>query len=199
MLADLDNAIARLLKQELAPDLANKITVTFNVPDANFPPKGLNLPALNLYLYDLRENLEQRSNEVTVVRQPNGTIIETPPPVRVDCSYIVTAWTDPRATDPATDEHAILGQVMAVLLAHPVIQSDAEKGGLQTANVPTPAKGLRPDNRLDTASLIQLMGGRHKLSLNYTVTIEVQVGVPQATPMVTDKYLKFRVIPGVNP
>ena len=198
MLDDLDQAVATLLKQELPPDVSSKLSISFNAPDMNFPPKTQPLPILNLYLYDLRENLEQRTNELQIERRLDGTAVQITPPVRVDCSYVVTAWTDPSSADAAAGEHALLGQAMAVLLAHPVLSSDVAKGSLQAANVPPPARALQPSNRPDTQRLIQMLGGRHKLSLNYTVTIEVPVAAPVTDPMVTDKYLKFQLIPGVK-
>ena len=76
--------------------------------------------SLNVYLADLRENRKLRSNERerTVVGQD---VFETPPPRRVDCHYLISAWSPvavSMAIDPTLDEHALLAEAARVLGAH---------------------------------------------------------------------------------
>ena len=69
MIDDLDKTIATLLRRELPPSLAQQVQISFATPDDQFPPQSVTLPAIDLFLYDVRENLELRSNEVYVERQ----------------------------------------------------------------------------------------------------------------------------------
>jgi hypothetical protein len=76
-------------------------------------------PRLNIYLYELRENVKLRSNER--LQEPrNGWFVETPAPPIVNCMYLVTAWSpataQPPVVEPTRDEHALLGTVAATLL-----------------------------------------------------------------------------------
>jgi hypothetical protein len=75
--------------------------------------------ALNIYLVDVRENRRLRSNERFAEHQ-SGIVVETTAPLRLDCHYLITAWS------PATEgagktlaEHELLSEVVAVLGAVP--------------------------------------------------------------------------------
>ena len=63
MIDDLDKTLEELLTHELPQALVDQVAVTFVAPDDQFPPPSVTLPALNLFLYDVRENRELRSNE----------------------------------------------------------------------------------------------------------------------------------------
>ena len=65
--------------------------ISFATPDDQFPSQSITLPAIDLFLYDVRENLELRSNEVSIERRGDGTATRTRPSVRVDLSYLITA------------------------------------------------------------------------------------------------------------
>src|ERR1051325_5341038 len=105
MIDDLDKAIKELLERELLPDLAAQIGISFAAPDSEFPPQGLNVPAVDLFLYDVRENTELRSPGWTVDYRDDGTTLRKRKPVRIDCSYLVTAWASPTSHTQAYDEH----------------------------------------------------------------------------------------------
>src|SRR4051812_23729350 len=97
MLDDLDKTLKLLLEKRLPPDLAGQppdqpgLKISFAPPGEHFPPDGITLPALDLFLYDVRANTELRSNEWVTQRGQDG-VVRRPPPVRVDCSYLITAW-----------------------------------------------------------------------------------------------------------
>src|SRR4051794_37790692 len=111
MFDDLDRALRTLLAREVT-DLAED-RVHFEAPGAEFQPT---IPAVDLFLYDIRENRELRDNDWQLDRQ-NGDVVKRRAPRRVDCSYLVTAW----AGDPLS-EHLLLGAVTDALLRHPVIE-----------------------------------------------------------------------------
>jgi hypothetical protein len=104
MFQDLDATVAALLDAELS--VAN-VAVSFAAPDDQFPPSGVNLPAVAFFLYDVRENNDLRPNQWELERRANGMVTRKRPPVRVDCSYLITAWPSPSTPDPAQDEHRL--------------------------------------------------------------------------------------------
>ncbi|HAA02882.1 MAG TPA: DUF4255 domain-containing protein, partial [Syntrophobacteraceae bacterium] len=55
MIDDLDRTLELLLKQDLPPTLVKQLTISFAVPDDQFPPQSVTLPAIDLFLYDVRE------------------------------------------------------------------------------------------------------------------------------------------------
>jgi len=68
MINDLDKTLQVLLERELPPELVSpkaktRVTISFDTPDDQFHPSSATLPVIDLFLYDLRENLELRSNE----------------------------------------------------------------------------------------------------------------------------------------
>ena len=109
MINDLDETLASLLQQGLPERLAKQIQISFAAPDDQFPPQSVTLPAVDLFLYDVRENLELRSSEFYIDRDSDGTAIKTWAPVRVDFSYLITAWPSQSVADAAEDEHKLSG------------------------------------------------------------------------------------------
>ncbi len=194
MLVELDRTLEELLRRELPTEIVSQVEITFATPDAQFPPASVKLPAIDLFLYDLRENRGLRSTEWIVRRQADGTASRQPPPARIDCSYLITAWASEGTSTPAQDEHRILGEVMRVLLAHPTIPAGALQGGLKGQEPPLPATTLQPGHLQSIAEFWQALGGKPRAALNYTVTIGVEAGRPVETgPLVTDKTLRFRL------
>jgi hypothetical protein len=121
MLHLLDKLLRDLLLANVV-GLSGDDQVGFQPPDQDWRTHVSNLftkLALNVYLIDLRENRKLRTNDRvrTVV---NGFATETAEPVRMDCHYLVSAWSpvkpDPNSDQPSPlDEHALLYQVASVL------------------------------------------------------------------------------------
>jgi hypothetical protein len=145
LIDDLDRTLEELLRRELPPHLVTQVTISFVTPDDQFPPSSVSLPAIDLFLYDLRENRELRTNEWQLERR-NGTATRKRAPARVDYSYLITAWASDSSTTPALDEHRLLGEVMRALLRHPAIPAEALQGSLQRQEPPLPATALQPDH-----------------------------------------------------
>ncbi len=183
MIHDLDKTLKKLLERELSQILTSE-QIKFDTPDDQFSPQP---PALDLFLYDVRENRDLRSNEWLVERRSNGTAIKKAPPVRVDCSYLISAW-----GSDAEDEHRILGEVMRVLLRYPTIPAEILQGSLVVQEPPLPATTLQPGHLQSLGEFWQALGGKPKAALNYTVTIGVEPHKPvEVGAPVTDKRLRF--------
>lgn len=179
MLHELDRTLEELLKAELPPALIGEnattsVTISFATPDREFSSQLSNAPVINLFLYDVRENLELRNAEWVLDRQPNGTATRKRPPVRVDCSYAITVWTAGTQSEPQT-EHRLLGEVMRALLRHPKIPSAVLQGSLKDQDILPRGLVLRPTQLQSLGEFWQAMGGRPKAALNYTATIAIPV------------------------
>jgi hypothetical protein len=193
MLDDLDKTLAELLKQELPSGVVSQVAISFAPPDDSFPPSSVSLPAIDLFLYDIRENRELRNREWEVERRSDGTGSRKRPPVRVDCSYLITAWSSDASSTPAYDEHMLLGEVLKVLLRYPAIPAATLQGSLREQEPSLPAVTIQPGQLQSMGEFWQALGGKAKAALNYTVTIAIEPFAPQETgPLVTDKLLKFR-------
>lgn len=187
MIKDLDNSLKRLLELELVGVLSHVVTVLFDTPDQNFNPSP---GTVDFFLYDVRENQELRSNEWMIERHSNGVVTRKPPPVRVDCSYLVTAW-----SGDVESEHSLLGEVIKVLLRHPTLPEVILQGSLAGQEPPLPTSALQPlqPGRLQSwAEFWQALGGKPKAALHYTVTVSVDASKPSESLLVTDKQLALR-------
>jgi hypothetical protein len=193
MIKDLDETIAALLRRDLPPALVGQVQISFATPDDQFPPQSVTLPAIDLFLYDVQENLELRSNEVYLERRSDGTATRTQAPVRMDFSYLVTAWPSESVPNPAEDEHHLLGEVMRVLLRYRTIPEDVLQGELVGQQPLLPVSSMQPGRLQSLGEFWQALGGKPKAALNYQVTLSVDVTAPQEVPLVTDKVIQIRM------
>jgi hypothetical protein len=193
MIDDLDKTLKELLNRELPADLVKELTISFATPDDRFPPDSLKLPAIDLFLYDVRENRDLRSNEWLVERQNDGTATKKRFPVRVEGSYLITAWPSNSSSSfssPDEEEHYILGEVMKALLHHSTIPDEVLQGELQNQQLPLPTSTLQPGHLQNLGEFWQALGGKPKAALNYTVTISVEAHKPVEVKLVTDKRIR---------
>jgi hypothetical protein len=180
---DLDATLALLLEHELPVD---NVTISFAAPDDQFPPSGVTLPAVAFFLYDIRENRDLRADRWERDTRPDGMVTRTRAPVRVDCSYLITAWPSEATTHPAADEHRLLGEVMKVLLRHPRIPEQYLSGELVGQEPPVPTRFLAESQLHSLGEFWQAMGGKPKATLQYGVTVGLDVFAPvDVGPQVT--------------
>lgn len=197
MIDDLDRSVEELLKRELSPGLVEQVGISFAAPDSEFPPSSVTLPAVDLFLYDVRENLELRNAGWTIEHRDDGTAWRRRNPVRVDCSYLITAWASEGSTTRALDEHRLLSEVMKVLLKHPTIPDVLLQGALNGQEPPLPSSTLQPGRLQSVSEFWQALGGKPKAALNYTVTIGIFPDRAEETErLVTDKTIKMQ--PGME-
>jgi hypothetical protein len=166
VLDDLDRTLRVVIGAQV-PDLPGD-HLHFEPPDADFAPA---VPAVNLFLYDVRENRELRTNDWQLDRPGNGQVTKRRSPRRVDCSYLITAW----AGDPLS-EHLLLGRLVTALLKAPVIAGDAPQGELAGQTLPTSL--LQPSLLQGIGEFWQAMGNKPRAAVHLTVTVAVDTAVP---------------------
>jgi hypothetical protein len=130
------NLMVRDLIQSRIPALAGPAQVGFEPPDDQWKTAVASggEDRLNVYLYEIREDLKYRSNERTRSYQ-EGWIEENRTLERLDCHYLVTAWSpmvySPPVSEPTLDEHNLLYAVIAVLMRHrALIPAEVYRAGL---------------------------------------------------------------------
>lgn len=172
MLADLDESLRRLLRRELSRHGLDGMNIAFDAPTKEWSA-ALSGPTLNLFLYDIREALELREREWHEHRG-NGNARLQQPPMHVECSYAITAWT--RAVE---DEHRMLSQVLAVLFAHPVLVGDDVVEALAataTSRHPITTRVGQAKGE-DKADFWNAIGGAYRVALDYVVRLVFEPGV----------------------
>jgi hypothetical protein len=192
MIDDLDRTIEQLLAYELPAELAAQVAISFAAPDDEFPPATVQLPALDVFLYDIRENRELRSTEWPLERSVDG-VVRRSPLVRLDCSYLITAWASQNSTTRAQDEHRMLGEAIAALVRHPTIPEPLLQGALAGQQPPLPTSTLQPGRLQSLGEFWQALGGKPKAAVSYTVTIGMEPVEPGALgPPVVDRQVALR-------
>lgn len=182
MINDVDATLKALLEHELPPNMVAedqqpRVSISFAAPDDKFLTQ-VGLPAIGLFLYDVRENRDLRTVEWQVARQRDGSVIKQRPPARVDCSYLITAWAGDGAPDPAQQEHYFLGEVMKVLLRFPILphallRGELRQGRSDEQRIQPPTTALLPGRLQSLGEFWQALGGKPKTALNFTVTVSV--------------------------
>ncbi len=173
MIDDLSRTLDALLNdpslQARFPEL-RAARIDFARPPNDFVP---GLPIVNLFLYDIRENLELRNNEPIVTRNGTQATIRKPSR-RIDCSYLVTAWTNVTGELGAYDEHQLLGQTLEVLGGYPTIPPAFLVGRLQqNQEPPLPLLAPHVDGLKSAAEFWTAMGNQLRASFTVTVTLSM--------------------------
>jgi hypothetical protein len=169
-LADLDEAMRTLLRRELERHGFEGVEIAFDAPASDWSAKLTN-PTVNLFLYDLRENMSQSETTPRDFRV-NGHTFTAPPPMRLEVTYSVTAW-----TKAVEDEHRLLSQVLAILFSHVQLPADLLDGRLAAASQIRAIETEVGRPKEEKADFWTSIGGRYKASIDYAVRLEVESGL----------------------
>jgi hypothetical protein len=202
----LDEMLRRLLGTKVPGLTGNRIG--FGPPDSAWRGHVTHQTAgsLNVYLAELRENRKLRSNER--FRQPlDGGFRDTPAPPRLDCHYLISAWSPAKETpqvEPSIDEHLLLYETTRVLMDHAPLDAIAiySPGGLP-ANFPDalldplpPASVAPPEGFAKLPDFWLRMDTVWKPAVELVVTVPVVAAPRLAGPPVTtlaSRYLQTGV------
>lgn len=185
MIKSLDETIKKLILEK-GRFKTSDVDIRFDQPTRDWAA-GLTKPAINCYLYDIRENKDLRSREWLVERQPNGQASKKIAPLRVDLTYLVTAW-----TNEVEDEHAVLWRVLVALSSTLILPDDLLHGELVRQPFPIPTQTAQTFEAMRNLSdLWNVMENELKPAINYTVTLAVERDYVFTGPMVFTKRLDF--------
>ena len=168
-IADLDEALRVLLRRELGVHGFESVDVAFDAPSKEWSGK-LTAPTVNLFLYDLREAVE-RAEASPSERRGNGQAMTIPPPLHLELTYSVSAW-----TSAVEDEHRLLSQVLAILFSYRRLPGDLldDRNGAGATVRDAQTSVGRP--REEKADFWTSVGGQYKASIDYVVHITIESG-----------------------
>src|SRR3954449_12504696 len=189
MLADLDETLRGMLKDELGRHGFEGIEIAFEAPTREWSGQ-LSAPAVNLFLYDMRESEEDRPSGWTRQRVGDEDV-EGPPPLVMEVSYSITAW-----AQAVEDEHRLLSQVLAVLYAFPMLPEESLNGRLRNGSQSLAIKAKVGQAKGDKADFWTAVGGQYKASLDYVVRLSVGAGVRRQVPQVRTQPIRTRLLDG---
>jgi hypothetical protein len=185
MLEDLDTSLQALLAKELplVNEKPNGFAIRFEAPSREFNSKRGGNPALSLYLYNIQENRQMRGR-TWQSRLEDGAFTTYRPDVKLDCSYMVTAW----ANEP-DQEHRLLAAAARVFFRNPVLPKGLREGALNDAGVVT-LQVAQPESFKDAIDIWSVIDGDLKPSLRVTVTIPLDLNEPPIPPAGTKPVLE---------
>lgn len=166
MILETDQALLAVTKTRVLGNAA--VAVTFD-PPARPWIQALKTPAVNFFLFDIRENPHRREVMYEQVRDEGGKVVgHRPPALRYDLHYTVTVWGAPIAM-----EHKILALVLRCFGALPTVPREL---------LPEALAQLPHDVHLTTAA-----GAKRSMFLNlagetkagFELTADVAMPVPQ--------------------
>lgn len=180
MIHEVDEALRRLVRDEALAGSA--VEVGLDAPTKDWAARR-NAPTVNLYLYDIREDLRRRQRGQIDQRGADGMVTSRQPPPRyLKLSYLVTAW-----TQRPEDEHRLLSTLLAGLLRWEAVPGRLLGGGLAALGLPVPMTVAQPppEDR-SFADVWTALGGELKPSLDLVVSAPIEAAEPApAGPPVT--------------
>jgi Pvc16 N-terminal domain len=148
------------------------VEVAFDAPTSEWAARR-NAPTVNLFLYDIREDLTRRSQGLIAEHDEQGVVVARHDPPRwFKLSYLVTAW-----TNRPQDEHRLLSALLAGFLRREVLPKDRLAGSLAELGLSMPVTvGLPPGEVRTLADVWSALGGELKPSLDVVISTPVVTG-----------------------
>ena len=136
-------------------------------------PARRNVPTIDVYLYDIREDLRRRERGLINEYDERDRITTRHlPPRHFKLSYLVTAW-----TQRPEDEHRLLSALLSCFLRHDSIPTELVTGPLADLGLPVPVTvALPPPEDRSFADVWSALGGELKPSLDIVVSAPTHTG-----------------------
>ncbi|KAK1177582.1 DUF4255 domain-containing protein [Streptomyces sp. NBS 14/10] len=168
MIHEVDEALRAMFRTEALAGGA-QVSVVFDAPTRDWAAK-VNAPTVNLYLYDIREDMRRRERGLLNEYDERGTIVaRRRPPRYFKLSYLITAW-----TRRPEDEHRLLSSLLSCLLRYEALPAERLTGTLAELGVPVPMTiALPPPEDRSFADVWSALGGELKPSLDLVVSVPV--------------------------
>jgi len=176
---DVDSALAALIEREAVG--TRDVEVVFDAPTKDWAGRR-NAPTVDVYLYDIREDLRRRERGLLNEYGDNNRVTARHlPPRHFKLSYLVTAW-----TQRPEDEHRLLSSLLACFLRHECLPAELLEGPMADLGLPVPISiALPPPEDRSFADVWSALGGELKPSLDLVVSAPTWTGrVYEAGPPV---------------
>jgi hypothetical protein len=163
MIQDVDESLRALVRREALN--GSDVEVAFDAPTREWSARR-SAPAVDLYLYDIREDQQRREVVWQRVRDEKGVVVRRePPPRRLKLSYLVTAW-----TQRPEDEHRLLSALLTCFLSHDVVPPELLVGSFLGSLIPLHLHVAQPPPQDRSLSDVwSALGGELKPSLDVLV------------------------------
>ena len=170
MIHEVDSALRTLIEREAAG--TRDVEIVFDAPTREWAGRR-NSPTIDVYLYDIREDLRRRERGMHNVYDDSDVIVSRRlPPRHFKLSYLVTAW-----TQRPEDEHRLLSSLLMCFLKYDALPADVLTGPLTDLGLPIPITiALPPPEDRAFADVWSALGGELKPSIDIVVSTPLDTG-----------------------
>jgi hypothetical protein len=178
---EVDEALRALIRREALNGA--DVEILFDAPTKDWAARR-NSPAVDVYLYDIREDLRWRSYGSVDVKTSNGLVASRQKPPRYfKFSYLITAW-----TQRPEDEHRLLSAVLACFLRFDALPTDVLSGALAAQGVPVRVSiALPPPEDRALSDVWSALGGELKPSLDLVTLVAIDArGLIDVAPLISE-------------
>jgi hypothetical protein len=168
MINEVDEALRSLVRAEVINGA--DVEVLFDAPTREWAARR-NSPTIDLYLYDIREDLRRRETGMIDIRNEEGIVVERRPvPRYFKLAYLITAW-----TQRPEDEHRLLSAVLACFLRHDTMPDAALTPLLRELETPLlVTMAYPPPENRQVSDVWSSLGGDLKPSVDLVITIALR-------------------------
>ena len=170
MIHEVDSALRTLIEREAAG--MRDVEIVFDAPTREWAGRR-NSPTIDVYLYDIREDLRRRERGMhNVYDAANVVVSRRLPPRHFKLSYLVTAW-----TQRPEDEHRLLSSLLLCFLKYDALPAEVLTGPLTELGLPIPLTiALPPPEDRAFADVWSALGGELKPSIDIVVSTPLDTG-----------------------
>jgi hypothetical protein len=186
MFSDVDETVRTVLIKEGNLDPTD-IDISFEIPNREWSA-GISRPTLNCYLFDIRENRDLIQTGLHgAAPNASGAAARRRPPLRLDLTYLITAW-----TRQVEDEHRLLWHAFSTLFRHQVMPPEHLQGELRDHDLPIYASIAQADTVLKSpGDFWTALENQIKPSLSYVVTLAIERDLILAGPPVATRAMSI--------
>lgn len=169
MLHELDAALRALVQRDLGD---TDVAIDLEAPTKEWAAHR-NQPTINIYLYDLRQDVHRNHVGQVSVRDDSGQVTgRRPQPKFFRLSYLVTAW-----TQRPEDEHRLLSALLLSFIRFDALPATLLTGSVARIGMPVPMTvALPPPEDRAFADVWTALGGELKPSLDVVISTPVDSG-----------------------
>ena len=168
MINEVDGALRNLVEADVVAGA--DVEVLFDAPTRDWASRR-NTPAVDIYLYDIREDTKRRSTGMLERRDSRGVVVERQSlPRYFKLAYLISAWT-PRPED----EHRLLSAVLACFLRFDVVPEEVLPPLLRDLRLPLGMQvAYPPPEDRQVSDVWSSLGGDLKPSVDLVITMAIQ-------------------------
>ena len=167
MINEVDETLRSLVRSEVVND--TDVDVVFDAPTRDWASRR-NKPTLDLYLYDIREDLRRRESGYLEKRDEEGKVVSRQQlPRFFKLAYLVTAW-----TQRPEDEHRLLSATLAAIIRYTTVPPEFMTPLLVESDMPLMIQiAYPPPENRQVSDVWSSLGGDLKPSIDLVVTMPI--------------------------